>query len=64
MKIMGFTASPRKQGNTAWVVNKMLEGAKDQGAETQSWYFSIRTGEDVLDLCNMALKHYPAMLDV
>jgi multimeric flavodoxin WrbA len=40
MKIMGFTASPRKQGNTAWVVDTILEGAKEQGAETQSWYFS------------------------
>jgi multimeric flavodoxin WrbA len=39
MKIMGFTASPRKEGNTAWVLNKILEGAKEQGAETQHWYF-------------------------
>ena len=40
MKIMGFSASPRKEGNTAWIVNKILEGAKEQGAETQSWCFS------------------------
>jgi multimeric flavodoxin WrbA len=40
MKIIGFTASPRKNGNTAWIVDKILEGAKKQGAETQSWYFS------------------------
>ncbi len=40
MKIMGFSASPHKEGNTAWIVNKILEGAKEQGAETQSWYFS------------------------
>ena len=40
MKIMGFIASPRKEGNTAWIVNKILEGAKEQGAETQCWYFS------------------------
>jgi multimeric flavodoxin WrbA len=40
MKIIGFTASPRKQGNTAWVVDAILEGAKEQGAETESWYFS------------------------
>ncbi|WP_371373847.1 flavodoxin family protein [Sporomusa aerivorans] len=40
MKIIGFIASPRKEGNTAWIVNKILEGAKEQGAETQSWYFS------------------------
>lgn len=40
MKIIGFIASPRKEGNTAWIVNKILEGAKDQGADTQSWYYS------------------------
>lgn len=40
MNIIGFIASPRKEGNTAWVVNKILEGAKEQGATTQSWYFS------------------------
>ncbi|WP_371361986.1 hypothetical protein SRRS_32550 [Sporomusa rhizae] len=40
MKIIGFIASPRNEGNTAWTVNKILEGAKEQGAETQSWYSS------------------------
>jgi multimeric flavodoxin WrbA len=40
MKIIGIIASPRKVGNTAWVVNKILEGAKEQGAKTRSWYFS------------------------
>ncbi len=40
MKIIGLIASPRKEGNTAWIVNKILEGAKEQGAEIQSWYFS------------------------
>jgi multimeric flavodoxin WrbA len=40
MKIIGLIASPHKEGNTAWIVNKILEGAKEQGAETQSWYFS------------------------
>lgn len=39
-KIIGLIASPRKAGNTAWVVNKILEGAKEYGAETQSWYFN------------------------
>jgi multimeric flavodoxin WrbA len=38
MKIIGFIGSQRKEGNTAWVVNKILEGAKEKGAETQSWY--------------------------
>lgn len=40
MKIIGFIASPRKEGNTAWIINKILEGAKEQGAETLTWYFS------------------------
>ena len=40
MKIIGIVASPHKEGNTAWVVNKILEGAKERRAETQSWYFS------------------------
>ena len=37
MKVIGFIASPRKEGNTAWAVNKILEGAKEQNAETQVW---------------------------
>ena len=40
MNIIGIIASPRKEGNTAWIVNKILEGAKEQGAETESWYCS------------------------
>lgn len=40
MKVIGFIGSPRKNGNTAWTVNKIFEGAKEQGAETQSWCFS------------------------
>jgi multimeric flavodoxin WrbA len=40
MKIIGFSASPRKEGNTAWAINKILEGAKEQGAETQLFYSS------------------------
>ena len=37
MKIIGFSGSPRKEGNTAWAINTILEGAKEKGAETQSW---------------------------
>jgi multimeric flavodoxin WrbA len=40
MKVMGFIASPHKEGNTAWIVNKILEGAKEEGAETQVGYSS------------------------
>ncbi|MDR3109114.1 MAG: flavodoxin family protein [Planctomycetaceae bacterium] len=40
MKVIGFVASPHKEGNTAWTVNKILEGAKEHGAETNVWYSS------------------------
>ena len=40
MNIIGIIASQRKEGNTDFIVNKILEGAKEQGTETQSWYFS------------------------
>lgn len=40
MKILGLSASPRKEGNTAWTINKILEGAKEQGAETLAYYFN------------------------
>jgi len=39
MKIIGIAASPRKEGNTAWAINKILEGANEHGAETQAWRF-------------------------
>lgn len=34
MKIVGIMGSPRKQGNTAFLLNKVMEGAKAAGAET------------------------------
>ena len=37
MKIIGFNASPRNNGNTAWVIEQILEGAKSKGVETQLW---------------------------
>jgi multimeric flavodoxin WrbA len=40
LEIVGFIASPHKTGNTAWIVNKILEGAKQQGTQTQSYCFS------------------------
>ncbi|MCO5382340.1 MAG: flavodoxin family protein [Methanosarcina barkeri] len=40
MKIIGFIASPRKEGNTAWIINQILEEAQEQGAEMQSWSVS------------------------
>ena len=38
MKILGFSGSPRKNGNTSWAVEKILDGAKQTGAEAV--YFS------------------------
>ena len=35
MKVMAINGSPRKQGNTAILLNKALEGAKSKGAETE-----------------------------
>jgi multimeric flavodoxin WrbA len=34
MKVVGFVGSPRKSGNTSTVVDEVLRGAKDAGAET------------------------------
>jgi len=38
MKIIGFNASPHKDGNTFWALNKILEGAAEKGAETLVWH--------------------------
>lgn len=40
MKIIGYVASPHINGNTAWVVNKILEGANEEGANAHVWYSS------------------------
>ena len=40
MKVIGFIASARKTGNTAWAVNKILEGVKEKGSETERFYFN------------------------
>lgn len=34
-KILGFSGSPRKHGNTGLLVEKILSGAKEKGAETK-----------------------------
>lgn len=35
MKVMAFNGSPRKKGNTASLLEKALDGASSQGAETE-----------------------------
>jgi multimeric flavodoxin WrbA len=37
MNIVGFSASPRPAGSTAWVVEAILAGARTRGAKTHSW---------------------------
>ncbi len=38
MKVMAFNGSPRKNWNTATLLNKALEGAASQGAETELFH--------------------------
>ena len=38
MNVIGYIASPRMNGSTAWTVSQILEGAKEQGAQTQAFY--------------------------
>ncbi|WP_442886058.1 flavodoxin family protein [Desulfotomaculum sp. 1211_IL3151] len=33
MKIVGFLGSPRKHGNTAILLNRIMEGAKKEGSD-------------------------------
>jgi multimeric flavodoxin WrbA len=40
MKILGFNTSPRKKGNTSWIINEILKIAKSNGAETKMWNFN------------------------
>ena len=37
MDIVGFSASPRPTGTTAWVVEILLDGARSRGAQTRCW---------------------------
>ena len=37
MRVVGFVGSPRKEGNTYQLVTEILEGAREQNAETQSY---------------------------
>ncbi|MCR4436048.1 MAG: NAD(P)H-dependent oxidoreductase [Clostridiales bacterium] len=45
MKVTGFVGSPNKSGNTAAIVQKVLEGAAGKGAETK-----------IFNLNSMAIK--------
>jgi multimeric flavodoxin WrbA len=51
MNIVGFIGSPRSTGSTAWAVNKVLEGASEQGATVQTF----KTGSLELKPCQGCL---------
>ena len=36
MKILGIIGSPRKNGNTHVLVSRILDGARDKGADTET----------------------------
>ncbi|SES97597.1 Multimeric flavodoxin WrbA [Methanococcoides vulcani] len=40
MKVLGIVGSPRKNGNTDVVVQKVLEGVAESGAETETIYIN------------------------
>jgi len=44
MKILGISCSPRKSGNTELLLNQVLSGAKNEGAETELYSLS---GKDI-----------------
>jgi multimeric flavodoxin WrbA len=48
MKILGIIGSPRKNGNTHVLVSRVLDGARDEGAETEA----ILLGNLKIEECN------------
>lgn len=40
MKVVGFVGSPRKKGNTSTLVNEVLRGAQENGAESKIYYLN------------------------
>lgn len=40
MKVVGFVGSPRREGNTSAIVNEVLRGAAETGAETRVFYIN------------------------
>lgn len=48
MKILGIIGSPRKNGNTQVLVSRIMDGARDNGADTET----VSLGELNLQECN------------
>lgn len=40
MKFVGFLGSPRKHGNTSILLHNLMDGAKDNGAQTTLYYLN------------------------
>ena len=52
MKVIALAGSPRKQGNSDILADKVLEGAREAGAETEKVYLddmNIRPIGEVID---------------
>lgn len=45
MKILGISCSPRKQGNTVTLLSKVLDGARQEGGETELYSVADKTIE-------------------
>ena len=55
VKIIGIIGSPRKNGNTAYLVEKALEAAKEAGADVESYHLGKMKIEpcNACDICKM-----------
>lgn len=55
VKIIGIIGSPRKNGNTAYLVEEALEAAKDDGADIESIYIGKMEMEpcNACDICKL-----------
>lgn len=63
MKIVGFSGSPRKNGNTAILLQRAMEGAEEEGAQTTVYYPSVLNLKGCQG-CNVCKKFgYCIMLD-
>lgn len=58
MKILGVVGSPRKNGNTHILVSRILEGAKVNGAFTDSLFLNNLTIREC-DGCHVCWKGKP-----
>ena len=57
-KVLGIVGSPRRKGNTDVLVSKILEGARDAGAETEVLFLQDLTIREC-DGCHACWKQKP-----